>query len=220
MNKTDKENNYKRFSNILPLIEKKSDKILELGPCEGELMSKLKEKGNKVVGLDIYPNKILLEKGFDIKKWDLNKGLPFKDSSFDVVIGLMVIEHLFNPYEMMKEIRRVLKPNGYAIIALPNSYALFIRIGQLYEKRIENIDLYWHHYQFCIKSIRNLISKELVIEKVIYGSFFRRLKIFNPLLKMLVKMNKNIFAGEILVKARKKEVTIQPLSQRQRASLK
>jgi len=196
-------NNSERGFAALSLIENNSKNILELGTGNGEFMSELKKRGYDVVGLDILPNKTLLERGFDVRKHDLNKGLPFKKSSFDVVVGLEVLEHLYNPYNMMKEIKKILKPNGYAIISMPNTGSLFSRIGQLYEKRMENLDIYWHHHQPSINSIRNLVSKELKIEKEIFISSFRRLRIFNPLLKILLKINKNTFCGDFMIKARK-----------------
>jgi 2-polyprenyl-3-methyl-5-hydroxy-6-metoxy-1,4-benzoquinol methylase len=196
-------NNAERGFAALPLIEKDSKKILELGTGDGELMNELRKRGCNVIGLDVFPRKFLLEKGFDIRKHDLNKGLPFKKSLFDAVIGLEVLEHLYNPYEMMKEIKRVLKPNGYAVLSMPNTASLFCRIGQLYEKRTDNLDIYWHHYQPSITSIRNLISKELKIEKEVFISSFRKVRVFNPLLKILIKLNKNTFSGDFMVKARK-----------------
>lgn len=199
----DTKNNSERGLAALSLIEKNPKKILELGTGGGEFMSVLKKRGYNVIGLDILPNKILLEKGYDIRKCDLNEGLPFKKSSFDVVIGLEVLEHLYNPYEMMKEIRRVLRPGGYAIISMPNTASIFSRIGQLYEKRLDELDIYWHHHQPSITSIRNLISKELKIEKEIYISSFRRLRMFNPILKTLLKVNKDAFCGDLMIKARK-----------------
>ena len=199
----DIKNNTERGFNALALIEKNSKKILELGTGGGEFMSKLKQAKYDVIGLDISPNKNLLKNGFDIRKHNLNLGLPFKKSSFDVVIGLEVLEHLYNPYDMMKEIKRVLKPGGYAIISMPNTASIFSRIGQLYEKRPDHLDIYWHHYQPSIPSITNLISKELKIERKIFMSSFRRLRIFNPFLKFLVKFDKNLFCGDFMIKARK-----------------
>lgn len=38
--------------------------------------------------------------------------LPFKDNTFDLVLSQAVIEHLYNPFDAVHEIRRVLKPNG------------------------------------------------------------------------------------------------------------
>ena len=199
----DIKNSTERGFAALSLINGHSEKILELGTGDGEFMSELKKRGHDVIGLDIFPNKSLLERGFDVRKHDLNKGLPFKKSSFNIVIGLEVLEHLYNPYEMMKEIRRVLKPNGYAILSMPNTASLFSRIGQLYEKRFDKLDIYWHHYQPCINSIRHLISTQLKIEKEIFISSFRRLRIFNSILKAFLRINKNTFCGDFIVKARK-----------------
>ena len=46
---------------------------------------------------------------------------PFPDQSFDLVLAAEIIEHLpFNPYHMLREIFRVLKPKGKLILSTPN----------------------------------------------------------------------------------------------------
>lgn len=47
--------------------------------------------------------------------------LACADSAFDVVVSLQVIEHLANAAVFLKEIRRVLKKDGRAIISTPNT---------------------------------------------------------------------------------------------------
>ena len=42
--------------------------------------------------------------------------LRFKDNEFDAVIGLSVIHHIPNWRECIKELQRVIKPNGLLII--------------------------------------------------------------------------------------------------------
>lgn len=199
----DKKNNFERGQFALSLIDKSSKKILELGTGAGETMIEIKKRGHQIEGIDIFPNKELLEKGYKIIKHDLNKGLPYKNNSFDIIIALEVLEHLYNPFEMMKEIKRVLKPNGYAIISMPNSASVFSRIGQLYEKRRDVLDIYWHHFQPSITSINHLVKTQLQIEDTIYIASFRRLRIFNPIIKFLVKLNKNAFCGNLMIKAKK-----------------
>ncbi len=46
---------------------------------------------------------------------------PFPDQSFDVVLAAELIEHLpYNPYHMLRETFRVLKPKGRIILSTPN----------------------------------------------------------------------------------------------------
>lgn len=50
-----------------------------------------------------------------------NEPLPFADSYFDAVVFLEVIEHLFDPYGALSEIKRVLKPSGKLVISTHNA---------------------------------------------------------------------------------------------------
>ncbi|MBP0019358.1 MAG: class I SAM-dependent methyltransferase [Cyanobacteria bacterium SBLK] len=45
--------------------------------------------------------------------------LPFKDAEFDFVCACHVLEHIRDDIKAISEIRRVLKPNGIAILAVP-----------------------------------------------------------------------------------------------------
>lgn len=58
----------------------------------------------------------------DIVQWDLRKGLPYPNESFDVVYHSHFLEHLPRSAvpEFLKECRRVLKPCGVLRIAVPD----------------------------------------------------------------------------------------------------
>ena len=45
--------------------------------------------------------------------------LPFKDSSYDVILCNHVLEHIPNDTKAMQELYRVLKPNGWGIFQIP-----------------------------------------------------------------------------------------------------
>ena len=45
--------------------------------------------------------------------------LPYKDSSFDAIISFEVFEHVFNLPEILLELNRVVKPNGYLLATIP-----------------------------------------------------------------------------------------------------
>ena len=48
--------------------------------------------------------------------------LPFTDASFDCVLFLEIMEHVFNPYTMLREFARVLRPTGSLILTTPNAW--------------------------------------------------------------------------------------------------
>jgi len=50
--------------------------------------------------------------------------LPFKDNSFDVVFCNHVLEHIEDDKKAMKELYRVLKPNGFGIFQIPQDLNL------------------------------------------------------------------------------------------------
>ena len=47
------------------------------------------------------------------------KTIPFEANHFDSVFSSEVLEHVFNPDEILKEINRVLKPGGHILLTCP-----------------------------------------------------------------------------------------------------
>lgn len=60
--------------------------------------------------------------------------LPFADNSIDILISSEVVEHLPNPLPALKEMQRVLKPNGYAMVTTPNPRNLPEMLGYALDK--------------------------------------------------------------------------------------
>lgn len=54
-------------------------------------------------------------------KMDIHK-IPFDDNSFDVLFCNHVMEHVEDDVLCMKEVNRVLKPGGFAILQVPSNY--------------------------------------------------------------------------------------------------
>lgn len=53
-------------------------------------------------------------------------GLPFASESFDVVLLVAVLEHTREPWRILAETRRVLKPGGRAIMVVPNDVTMSV----------------------------------------------------------------------------------------------
>ena len=99
-------------------------RILDVGCGTGEMVAKLTERGYEVWGVDLaepmiaYASRRYGSGRFRIG--DIEK-IPFDDSMFDAVVCLGVIEYLVDDAQALKEIRRVLKPGGCAIISTPSA---------------------------------------------------------------------------------------------------
>ena len=50
--------------------------------------------------------------------------LPFADASYDIVLLIAILEHTLEPWRVLAEARRVLKPGGRAIMVVPNDVTM------------------------------------------------------------------------------------------------
>src|ERR687892_616214 len=60
------------------------------------------------------------ERGVDVRIGDLDDGIPFPSESFDVVHANQVLEHVRRTDVFMREVRRVLRPEGIACVSTNN----------------------------------------------------------------------------------------------------
>ncbi|MDD2708042.1 MAG: class I SAM-dependent methyltransferase [Verrucomicrobiae bacterium] len=95
------------------------EKILDLGCGNGVFSQWLAESGCSVVGLDFSRKAILRASSFQkLSVLGVVENLPFSDASFDRVIFIEVLEHIpqENEEAVIREIFRVLKPNGILVL--------------------------------------------------------------------------------------------------------
>lgn len=144
-------------------------KILDLGGRDGTLTKHFINK-NKVILCDIDENALdYAKKNYQIetKQVDLNKSLPFSDNSFDIVVMAEVLEHLPYPTITLREINRVLRPNGKFIGNLPLAYHLKDR-WQILRGRKLLISGDPTHLQFLsYDDAKKLISKFFIINDIV-----------------------------------------------------
>ncbi len=102
---------------------KPTDKILDVGCGPGTITYDLSTYVPEGEIIGVEPTKELIDEALNNEKSDAVKNvnfqvasvfeLPFPDNSFDIVHAHQVIIHLQHPVEALKEMRRVLRPDGY-----------------------------------------------------------------------------------------------------------
>lgn len=96
--------------------------ILDIGCATGGFLSYLKDRGYD----NLYGTEINMDYIEEAKKTGINikhgiaESLPF-DGKFDYVFSDQVVEHLIDPNLFFTEARRVLKPNGYLCVSVPDA---------------------------------------------------------------------------------------------------
>ena len=126
----------------------------------------------------------LLEVDPSIILWDLRKGVPFNDNTFDVVYHSHLLEHIDkeNAPVFLKECFRVLKPNGIIRISIPDLQSIIKRYNSAVS-RLENSDMeaLGDHRKSTYELFDQMVRKEITgpeeqrfalrfIERIIRGN--------------------------------------------------
>jgi SAM-dependent methyltransferase len=95
-------------------------RILDVGCGTGANLLMLSKYG-EAEGVDISDDALAFcrERGLQKVKSGSAEQLPYEDASFDLVTALDVVEHLDDDLAGLKEMRRVLKPGGHALVFVP-----------------------------------------------------------------------------------------------------
>jgi SAM-dependent methyltransferase len=164
---------------------KKEDQILDVGCGTGELMIELNHRYS-VKGIDFSSTAIEFckKRGLqNIKTGDITN-IPYADNSFDCVLALDILEHIKDDDIAVKELSRILKVGGKAIIFVP---AFMIMWGITDE-------LSHHFRRYNMKNISTLFMKNGFT--INYKTYFNSI-LFLPILfvrlinRYILKSKKN-----------------------------
>lgn len=98
--------------------------LLEIGCGAGENSAYMCRYAHQVTGVDIYlPPHLRRERSDDLPlqfiEFNANDRFAPANGSFDVVVAMMVMEHVFDPFHFVAECERVLKPGGRLFLNVP-----------------------------------------------------------------------------------------------------
>ena len=164
-----------RLEGAFSLIEQaenmlgRKGRLLDVGVGRGEILIAAKERGWEVEGVE--PSQSFAQYAEDrigVKIWNQPvEDTKIPENVFDVVILAAVLEHLYDPDEVIKKISGILKPGGLLFLDVPNEKGLFFKVGNAYQ-RLRGRD--WcvnlaptfspfHVFGFGPKSLRAILKK-------------------------------------------------------------
>lgn len=161
----------KKKVRLINSYHKEKGNLLDIGAGTGDFLVTAKVAGWQTTGIE--PNE-------NAKNLAISKGISFENSiesienqQFDVITMWHVMEHVPDVEYQIKQLKRLLKPNGTLIIAVPN-YKSFD--AQHYGKFWAAYDVPRHLWHFSKTSIEKLVSREnMKLEKIlpmIFDSFY------------------------------------------------
>lgn len=140
------------------LVEKVTGKetgtLLDVGAGTGAFVNTLKLAGWNVTGLE--PDETARQNANN--KYGLTLRLPdhlfsLKDSQFDAITLWHVLEHIYDLHEYLEQFKKIIKPGGRLIIAVPNYTSYDAKV---YKEYWAAYDVPRHLYHFSPKSMEQL----------------------------------------------------------------
>jgi len=195
-------NRYQGCYNLLPPDK---ERLLDIGCGDGDFIFMARDMFKECYGVDVSLVRIERAKErahediFHFYKCDVDKGLPFNNQFFDVVTCISVLEHLFNPPDVVEEIRRVLKPRGILIVQVPNiawiTYRLQLLLGKLPKTGGVYLGADWEHRHLFTKATLSklLMAKGFEIENVSCSGIFAKYR----------RLWLSVLSADLIVKATK-----------------
>ncbi len=153
-----------KLAAVTSLTKDNPKKILDVGCASGWFLHEISKKFSKTkcIGIDTYKEAILYGKkrykNLTLVHADCHK-IPFPPESFDLVICTEVLEHVLDPKKVVEEIKRVLKPDGIAVIEMDSGNFLFRIIWYWWTTMRNGVWKDAHIHPFTAKKLENIIKK-------------------------------------------------------------
>ncbi len=173
-----------RVRQVITLLDvERSSRVLEVGCGAGNILELVSSDDR--VGVDLSP--FLLEKararlGPSVTLSEMNaEALTFQDASFDRVYCSEVLEHVIDPGQVLAEMHRVLRPNGVAVVSVPDERAINRLKGLVFSvpgarRAVRAISGYvmpermedeWHLHEVDSEMLRALVAPYFRVDRLV-----------------------------------------------------
>jgi len=173
-----------QLATIVDGILAKGSKILDFGAGEGALSQRLYDMGYQVYSVDIDQEKFRARTEFERLNFDnpgdISSFVRKHRESFDLVLGIEVIEHIENPWQLIRDLRDLVKLGGWILISTPNITSWFSRVNFFFKghfHQFEDTDRHYGHISpISVDELKLICERSgLLIEEIVPGGWLPRL---------------------------------------------
>ncbi len=182
------------FNHLKATTSLEGKKILEVGAGSGRDSFELAQENAQVYLLDYSPNAFSIIREIN-KKSDIEVHCiqadafqtPVPDESFDIVFHQGLLEHFKDPFPLLEENYRILKPGGFVLVDVPQRYHIYTVI--------KHILIFFNKWfagwetEFSISQLEKLLKKTGFETKTKYGNWMRPGLFYRILREMFRKIN-------------------------------
>ena len=142
----------------------RTDRLLEVGCTAGDYTMMLARDGYQVTGLDISPESIkaaqLLARNLGLSRAefiaaDVDDMRVIPDNSFDGVFSFSTLRYVPDPVRSLREVRRVLRPGGRAVVDFPNKYCPWFE----FLKFVMGGERHIHDHTYSTAQVRRMMER-------------------------------------------------------------
>ena len=141
-----------RFQNLFT----KNTRIMEIGCASGFFIYEVRPQVKSVTGVELTKAYV---------QYAISKGLDVRESldeisaeSCDLIFMFHVLEHIHDPIEFLKDVKKKLSPGGKLIIEVPNVNDILVSTYKI----DKHLDFYWeiaHNYYFSKETLGRVLEK-------------------------------------------------------------
>lgn len=142
-------------------------RMLEVGCASGAFLYEMARRGWEVEGIESAPAAAAAARrlGFPVHTGPLETA-PDPAHAYDLVVGWMVLEHLHEPLEALRKLRRWTRPGAWLAASVPNAGAYELA---LFRDRWYALQLPTHLFHYTAQSLRRLLERAgWRLERVLY----------------------------------------------------
>lgn len=124
---------HEQIANVIKEKLPGGGRIIDFGCGQGALSLRLHDLGYEMLAVDVDPEdfkckEVPFQKLNFNNKQDIEAFTAKYENTFDLVMGIEVIEHVENPWEYIRTLKRMVKPGGHVLVSTPNITSWLSRI--------------------------------------------------------------------------------------------